>query len=337
MSVAQYMTLCLHDPSAGYYATRPGIGRDFTTAPETSQVFGELLGAWVLHEWRAMGAPDPFWLLELGPGRGVMMADMLRAAGKDTSFRRAVRLAVAEASPTLASEQKERIGAFGPLSVRDVHDLPPGPVIVVANEYLDCLPVRQAVRTDAGWRERCVGLNPAGDLVWGMGAPFQLPADMSPSGEVAEIAPAIETLVRQLSLRFPASGGRALLIDYGPADACPGDTLRAYRAGRQVDPLEAPGESDLTADVDFGRLARLARAAGLCVSGPVSQGAFLMQLGLQQRVDALVAADPARAADVFARARRLVDPADMGERFKAICIAPGGVPVPPGFHTDAPA
>jgi len=330
LPVSVFMTLCLHDPELGYYATGAGLGRDFITAPETTQAFGELLGLWSVHEWQAMGAPEQLGWVELGPGRGTLMADALRATAGHPGFRAAASLALVEASPALREVQAGRLGGPG-VRLRHVAGLeavPAGPALILANEFLDCLPARQFVRDGGTWRERVVGLGADGGLAFGLAADTAPEAPAS-TGETVEVQPGLETLVATLAAR--AGPFRALFIDYGPEDGPPGDTLRAYRDGRQVDPLAAPGTCDLTVDVDFGRLARLARAAELDVHGPLAQGAFLMALGLQQRLDALIAANPGLGEALHAAARRLVDPAEMGTRFKAICLSSPGLPAPAGF------
>ncbi len=330
--LSTYMQIALHDPQDGYYAARPGIGRDFTTAPETSQIFGELIGLWLVHEWRALGGPERFQLAEVGPGRGQMMADALRVAlavGGDP-FADAAELVFVEPSPVL----KEALGKmFSPLSpkfVATLAEVPAGPALIVANEYLDCLPARQFRRAEGGWRECVVGLSEGGRLAFGLAADEPRPPQGTAlSGEVVEVQTGLDLLVADLVSR--AAPVRALFIDYGPDDRAPGDTLRAYREGRQVGPLEAPGVSDLTVDVDFGRLARLAQAAGLDVAGPAPQGMFLLGLGAQARLNQLVAANPDDAEAVFTAARKLIDPGDMGARFKAICLSSPDLARPAGF------
>lgn len=334
MPVSLYMLMCLHDPQQGYYATRPALGRDFTTAPETSQVFGELLGAWAVHEWRAMGAPPSFHLVELGPGRGTMMRDMLRAAGRDASFMAATKLWLEEASPALRQVQAEALEAYAPVFAGGIEKIPDGPAIIIANEYLDCLPVRQYVRDADGWRERAVGIDPATrELRFGVGGPVQLPPGVTPESDEAEAAAGLETLASMLAMRFAKQPGRALFIDYGPANHAPGDTLRAFREGQQVDPLAAPGECDLTADVDFGRFARVCENKGLAVHGPVEQGYFLDRLGAQARAEQLARANPARADEIAAGVRKLTARDEMGARFKAICVGSKG-PAPAGFNQE---
>jgi NADH dehydrogenase [ubiquinone] 1 alpha subcomplex assembly factor 7 len=330
--LSTFMQIALHDPKAGYYAARPGIGRDFTTAPETSQIFGELIGRWLVHEWRAMGAPDRFQLVEIGPGRGQLMLDALRAAGTagGNAFADAMQLVFVEPSPVLAAALKLLFEASSPAVVQTLAQVPDGPALIVANEYLDCLPARQFRQDDGTWRECVVGLDADRRLAFGLAADEPRPPQGTAlTGDVVEVQVGLDLVVADLVSR--AAPVRALFIDYGPDDKAPGDTLRAYREGRQVSPLDLPGASDLTVDVDFGRLARLAAAAGLDVAGPTPQGMFLLGLGAQARLNQLVNADPEAAEGVFDAARKLIDPNDMGARFKAICLSSSGLPPPAGF------
>ncbi len=330
--VSAYMTHCLHDPLDGYYATRPGLGADFTTAPETSQIFGELIGLWAAQEWLVLGRPDELSLVEIGPGRGVMMADAMRATARVPGFHPAKQLQLVEASRALQSVQADRLGRFDPVFRNALTDVPMGQTIVLANEYLDCLPARQFVKDSGEWRERVVGLDQAGELAFGL-AVDRAPQDIAETGAgTVEVQPGLETLVDELKARADEGDAfRALFIDYGPDTVAPGDSLRAYQAGQQVSPLAAPGLSDLTVDVDFGRLERLAQSAGLKVDGPVTQSGFLGALGMQQRLDTLIKAQPDRAEAIFKGANKLVDPAEMGERFKVICLSSQGLPRASGF------
>lgn len=331
MPVSLYMLMCLHDPRDGYYATRPALNVDFTTAPETSQVFGELIGLWAAHEWMAMGRPSPFYLIELGPGRGAMMIDVLRAASSIPGFADAAGIALVEASPALRKEQSARLVAWDITHHDDIDDVPPGPSIILANEFLDCLAIRQFVRDGAGWRERQVGLDADGNLTFGIGPPADLPDQVFPKGEQVEAAPALESFADAIARRLRAHPGRALLVDYGPDDHSPTDTLRAYRAGQQVSPLSEPGATDLTADVDFLRLRRLFEQHGVALHGPVTQQAFLNRLGAAERAEALARAHPARAAEIRAALEQVLSPDHMGTRFKVIAITPQGAPTPPAF------
>lgn len=331
MSVATYMAMCLHDREHGYYASRPGLGRDFITAPEVSQVFGELLGMWAVHEWRAMGSPSPFHLLELGPGRGAMMRDMLRAASMFPEFIAAMRLGLVEASPALREEQLRTLEAYQPAHYPSLDKAPDGPAIIIGNEFLDCLPIRQFVVDGDKWRERQVGLGDDGGLTFGLGPAVDPQFELSDQAEV-EVASALSAVLDTLAERFAAHPGRALFIDYGPEAAHPGDTLRSFHQGEQVHPLAMPGASDLTADVDCLQAGVAAREVGLGVSGPVIQGAFLLALGAAQRAEQLARANPERADDVIRGVEKLVSPDDMGERFKVICFSPAASAPPAGFE-----
>lgn len=332
LPVSVYMQLALHDRAQGYYATRPGLMKDFATAPEISQLFGELIGAWAVHEWRAIGAPDAFDLLEIGPGRGVLMADALRVAAKDPAFMAAMTLRLVEPSPALRAQQSERLAGFDPIFHAELDEAPLGSAIIIANEWLDCLPVRQFINSPQGWRERVVGLGEDGALALGLSPVIErLPVEPPDGAAEFEYSPALEAAVDQIAARLKAHPGRALLIDYGPDGGAPVDTLRSFRQGAQVNPMEAPGEADMTADVDFSALAAHGRGQGLHVAGPTPQGLFLKQLGIEARVSALMAANPDQAEAVAAAALRIASPDQMGARFKAACLSSPGLPAPAGF------
>ena len=332
MPVSAYMNACLHDPEHGYYATRPGIGRDFITAPEISQVFGEMLGLWALHEWRALGSPERFSLVEAGAGRGTMMDDMMRAV-RQANGGQGFDVAINEASPVYSAAQKERLSDLHPSFLGAFQSIGEAPFILIANEWLDCLPARQFVQSDGDWHEKVVGLDDQGDLAIGIATDkANAPAfEMRDGATSFEVQPALETLVDVLKDAFSVVPGRALFIDYGVSEGAPGDTLRAFQRGLQVGPLALPGSSDLTVDVDFGRLRRLAEKASLSVHGPVEQGPFLMGLGVEARMHALIRANQGRAEEIYKGVTRLVDPAEMGRRFKVICLSAPGLAVPVGF------
>jgi SAM-dependent MidA family methyltransferase len=317
--------------NAAYYARHDPFA-DFTTAPEIFQGFGEVLGAWAVAVWQAMGRPDPVILAEAGPGRGTLMADALRLITRRApDFAAALSLHLVEASPRLRAIQAARLP--GAAWHATVGELPPGPLVFLANEFLDALPIRQFVRRGAGWTERFVR---AGVFV-------EQPAE-APEGEAAHGAAegaVVETgqaaaLVGALGARLRAQGGVALFLDYGPEASAPGDSLQALRGGAPADPLADPGSADLTAHVDFAACARAARAAGAAVHGPIAQGRFLIGLGLMARAQALARTRPAReAAGLIAAARRLVLPEAMGTLFKALAISHPDLPVPPGFARPA--
>lgn len=322
ISVGTYMDLCLHDRQHGYYATRPGLGEDFITAPETSQIFGELIGLWAAHEWQQMGAPKSFSLIEIGPGRGTLMADALRATQTVKGFHDALSLHFIEPSPVLAQSLRDRFSAYAPQFLDDLEDVPTdAPIILIANEWLDCLPVQQFVRVGEAWHERVIGLDDDGNLAFGLNSDA-LPAGFAdaPGQDAIEIQPGLKTLSETLGHVFAKTPGRALLIDYGSAADAPSDTLRSYRSGTQIDPLDAPGEADLTCDVDFARLARLIKGAGLHSNGVVSQSQFLLSLGAEARLNQLAKQHPGQADALYQGVRKLVDPAEMGTRFQVLFV-----------------
>lgn len=315
--------------NAAYYATRDPFA-DFTTSPEISQVFGEVLGLWAAVTWEAMGRPDPVLLAECGPGRGTLMADALRAVGGVApAFRAALRLHLVETSPRLRAIQAAKLpGAEWHGTVSDV---PAGPLLLLANEFLDALPIRQFVRRGGGWTERFV--DGAAFVELPASAPRDAPGGVADGATVERCDPALE-VVGALAARLASQGGAALFLDYGRAESGPGDTLQALRDGRPAPPLEHPGEADLTAHVDFAALARAARAAGAAVHGPVPQGRFLAALGLFQRTDRLARTrPPARAAALVQAAQRLAEPDRMGKLFKALCVCHPCLPTPAGFET----
>jgi NADH dehydrogenase [ubiquinone] 1 alpha subcomplex assembly factor 7 len=338
MSVQRFMHACLHDPRDGYYATRPGLGGDFTTAPEISQMFGELIGLWAVQSWMELGEPAAFDLIELGPGRGTLMADAWRAARVAPGFRAAARIVLVETSAPLRRAQAEALAHFGAVATwrETLEDQRDSPAIVLGNEFLDCLPIRQFVRAGDGFLERLVGAD--GDLLrFGLDRtplPMSaLPAHLhaAPQGAIVEWAPGLAALIETLAGSLNAKGGRALLIDYGADAASLGDTLQALAGGQMVDPLAAPGEADLTAHVDFVEVARLARAAGLRVEGPAPQGAFLNALGLGLRAQALARKRPDQQDAIGAAYNRLTAPDQMGTLFKAIALSSAYLPPAAGF------
>lgn len=329
-----FMAECLGHPEHGYYVTRDPLGAagDFVTAPEISQMFGELVGLWLVDRWQAQGAPAPFHLVELGPGRGTLMADALRAARLVPAFAAAATLHLVEASPVLRRRQAETLAGHQPRWHDSLDTVPAGPLFVVANEFFDALPIRQFQRTEAGWVERLVTWDDGFRLILGPGPASLVPEAVraAPVGAIAEVCPAGLTLAAELGRRIRADGGAALVIDYGPAESAPGDSFQAVRGHQPVDPFAAPGQADLTAHVDFAALARAAAGTGVGVSGPVRQGAFLQALGIDQRCAHLGAASPDRAADLAADRDRLTAPDAMGTLFKVLALHPSG-DQPPGF------
>jgi len=334
-----FMAECLLHPQHGYYTTRDPLGAagDFTTAPEISQMFGELLGLCLAQSWLDQGAPAPFALAEPGPGRGTLMADILRAAARVPGFAEGLRLHLVEASPTLRAAQAARLRGVRPAWRDNVDDLPDDlPLWLVANEFFDALPIRQFVRRGDGWAERQVGL--AGDrLAFGLAPPVAVPGlahrlSDTADGDVVEDRPAAAPVMAAIARRIAANGGAAVIVDYGDLRSR-GDTFQAVRAHAFDDPLAHPGEADLTAHVDFGALAQAAAAVpGVTVGPLVPQGVLLERLGIGLRAGALAArlSGPALAAH-GAATRRLTDPAEMGTLFKALAVVRAGAPLPPGF------
>lgn len=342
LSVAAYMAMALHDPAGGYYARRSPIGArgDFITAPEISQVFGELLGLWCADLWQRGGRPDPVLLVELGPGRGTLLSDLLRAAAVVPEFRRAVRIYLVEASPTLRAKQQRRLASVGAVWVEHIEEVPPGPTLILANEFLDALPVRQFVRRGRGWAERLVALDRDHHLVFVEGAASPAASLLvtprlreAAPGTIVEICPAALALVAALARRAMQAPGAALLIDYGSVPRRVGPSLRAVRDHRPIDALAAPGSADLSADVDFESLAETARDAGADIHGPVPQREFLHALGVEARLAALTAGtmSPDRRAALENSVRRLIDPEGMGNLFKVLAVVSPGLPRPAGF------
>jgi SAM-dependent MidA family methyltransferase len=334
ISVARYMTACLHDPDFGYYATRPALGEDgdFITAPLVSQMFGELIGVWAAAAWELMGRPDPVRLVETGPGDGTLMSDVLRAARLAPGFLDACEVWLVEVSEPLKHLQAQLLGD----RVRwagSLAEVPGGaPLLLFANELLDCLPARQFVRTATGWAEQVVGLDDDGELTFGLAnAPAGLLPD-APVGAVYEQSAAQAALGAELGERVVRDGGAALLIDYGRATPGFGDTLQALKRHRKVDPLETPGEADLTIHADFPAVLAAAEREG-AATAILTQAEFLARLGVGERAEALVRARPDKAGVIGRQLHRLVAADQMGELFKAASIhAPGWAP--PAFEED---
>jgi NADH dehydrogenase [ubiquinone] 1 alpha subcomplex assembly factor 7 len=337
ISIAQFMTMALHDPEYGYYATRDPLGADFITAPEISQVFGELLGLWCAQIWHDQGRPSPARLVELGPGRGTLMADALRAARLMPEFLAAIEIVLVEISPVLQSLQKESLRACKPPIrwTQNFADIPSDrPLFLIANEFLDALPIRQFVLTERGWCERMVALNAAGALSLALSpapSPIDIPAARGEAtpGAVYEVSSAAAALAEDVSRSIAHWGGAAIFVDYGYAGHGFGETLQAVGAQKFQDVLESPGEIDLSAHVDFGAIGRAAEAGGARAYGPIEQGDFLNALGIGARVAKLGSRyrGDATAFDV----ERLTSPAQMGTLFKALAIVPPHAPAPSGF------
>lgn len=350
ISVAEYMTLCLLDPVDGFYPTRDPLGSDgdFITAPEISQMFGEVIGLFVLQSWIDLGKPKTIYLIELGPGRGVMMSDMLRAASLDKDFAKAVRVVLVEASAALEAVQGQSLGGhYVPVQwISTLEKAPKGPSIIIGNEFLDCLPIRQFVQRDPfagrdGWHERYVGLDEDDKLRFEIGpetasdiAKSFLPAAQEEArlDDLIEACPSAHQIIDVVKDRFDKNPGRALFIDYGPETTEFGDTLQALKRHEKIEVFDLPGESDLTARVDFQAVIETAHKRGLKSSGPVTQRELLSKLGLEMRAVTLARAKPEAKAKIARQLHRLTDDAEMGELFKAICLQSNGLPTPLGFR-----
>ena len=335
ISVADFMAVALGHPEHGYYPTRDPLGAagDFITAPEISQMFGEIIGLWCAVAWQSMGEPSSVALAELGPGRGTLMADVLRAAAMVPAFRAALRVHLVETSPALRARQAERLAGVGAVWHDDVSTLPPGPLLLVANEFFDALPIRQYVRRDDGWRERLVGLDDGGfAFVDGPLVDLAALGIVPPEAKVGqqfEVNAAACSIAAQLGARLAAQGGAALVIDYGYDRCAVGDTLQAVRHHTFAPVLEDPGQSDLTAHVDFQALSLAFSPAR--VSAVTTQGSFLRALGIELRAARLMKSAPEKAEDIAKACRRLIDAAEMGTLFKVLAATDPKLPPPPGL------
>ena len=338
ISVERYMQLCLQHPRHGYYTTREAIGRrgDFITAPEIHQMFGELVGLWAAQVWLTSGAPSRLRFVELGPGRGTLMADALRATRIVPGFHDAIAVDLIETSPRLAATQRDALSGLADRLAwhRTIDEVPDGPAIVIANEFFDALPVRHYLRDKTGWHERMVGLDSADCLTFGMARETIDVATSAMPGQILEVNHAAIAAMTMLAGRIARHGGAMLLCDYGHARSSLGETLQAVRGHGYADVLDAPGEADLTTHVDFAALARAAVDAGVAVYGPVAQGEFLQRLGIQARAASLKrSADPWQAATVETALWRFTSPeSSMATLFKAMAVLPDGAAMPPGFE-----
>jgi SAM-dependent MidA family methyltransferase len=345
MPVRQYMELCLNHPVHGYYTTRDPLGRsgDFITAPEVSQVFGELVGLWSASVWHLMGEPENVRLVELGPGRGTMMLDMLRAMRAVPAFRAAVVVHLVEISPALRKRQEEAMVASEvPVMWHQTFDeVPDGPAIVVANELFDALPVNQAVKQFNGWYERVVEIDADGNLAFGMSNDViplfdQLVPDTMRDASIGSIYEwRADTLPLALGRRLAQQGGAALVIDYGHIESAAGDTLQAVGGHTFINSLRSPGETDLTAHVDFQALAQGAESMGARITGPVEQGTFLRNLGIDKRAAALRSlASREKAVEIDGAIKRLTGQGrtEMGKLFKIVGMTHPSIGKLPGFE-----
>ncbi|WP_271894965.1 class I SAM-dependent methyltransferase [Candidatus Phyllobacterium onerii] len=332
ISVADYMAMCLFDRDAGYYTTREPFGKDgdFITAPEVSQMFGELVGVWCVDTWQALGSPDDFVLCEFGPGRGTLMKDLIRTADKIApGFIAAAKIHMVEISDRLTQIQQKSLAEHSGAIVwkKNFGDVVSGPLIVIANELFDAIPSRQYVKTKGRFVERVLALDAAQNLVFAAGSGSidadLLPpgSDIAPEGSIFEIAPARNALMQEIAARIHHERGAALLFDYGHLQQGFGDTLQALSHHNSVDVLHIPGAADLTTHVDFHALALAARREG-CKTSAMTQGDFLLAMGLLDRAGAL---GQHKSAEVQEQIRldveRLAGPEQMGTLFKVLCVS----------------
>lgn len=335
ITIADYMAECLLHPDHGYYSTRDPLGAsgDFTTAPEISQMFGEVLGLALAQCWLDHGTPGSFALTELGPGRGTLMADILRATRQVPGFHSAAQVHLVEASPSLRQCQQATLADYQPVWHMTASTLPEAPVFLIANEFFDALPIRQFTRDPAGWREHQVGLA-NGELSLGLSSPAPIALldhrlGDTQSGDVVEVCPAMPSILGEVCGRIAAHGGAAIVVDYGDWHSL-GDTLQAVKEHKSEHPLASPGQADLTAHVDFEALSTGAR--GLAVTTMEPQGMVLERLGITARAQALANTLSGSALDEHVAAhRRLTHPAEMGTLFKMIGLYHPGGPPPAGF------
>ena len=334
ITVADYMAACLADPEHGYYMRGEPFGRagDFITAPEISQIFGELIGLWTIGVWEMLGSPDPFVLAELGPGRGTLMADMLRTGRVKPSFLKAASVHLVEMSPRLKQVQHAALAPTGHAIQwhARIDDIPHAPAIFVANEFFDAMPVRQFQWRDRTWAERVIGLGDDDQLAFGLAPVAQRPAELDlPDGAVVEASPTGKAVMALIGERLARDSGAALVIDYGSDKPGIGDTLQAVRQHKYESPFASPGEADVTCHVDFSALAHTAAEAGIEPRPMMGQGEFLMRLGLVERANVLGRDKDTKTRDSIASAiERLAAPKAMGTLFKVLAVASPGLKLP---------
>ena len=342
MSVAQFMTIALLDPRDGYYPNRDAIGAagDFITAPEVSQMFGEMIGLWLVQAWADQGCPKNPRLVELGPGRGTLMADILRTAAVAPEFIADLDVVMIEASPAMQAQQADKLRGLGAdLSWQTQFDdhLGDRPLFLVANEFFDALPVRQYVKTERGWCERMVTALD-GELTFAL-APVPQPKssvppdrEAAPDGGVYEASPASTALAEEIARIITAKGGAALVLDYGYGEAAGfSETLQAVSGHKFAEALAEPGQDDISAHVDFAALAQAGKRGGAAVFGPTTQGMFLDNIGITERAEQLMKSNPNSARDLLTATERLIGNDQMGQLFKVLAFAPPAISDMAGF------
>ena len=344
--VSQYMSLVLGHPTYGYYQRQNPVGAegDFITSPEISQVFGEICGMYLASMWQQIGRPSQTRLVELGPGRGTLISDILRAASFVPNFLKSLSIHLVETSRALRTQQENLLKKkFGEIEVNwhlRIDQIPEGPVLFVANEFFDALPADQFVKTPTGWSLRCVGLSKSEELTFSerqldqnfeFNIPFSI-GEAAKIGDIYEICFPAHQVIKELSKRIGENGIGALVIDYGHIQAGLGDTLQAVSSHKYADPLIFPGDSDLTTHVDFSALHRIADLESTRVSGPINQGSFLESMGIIERTMIIARNMPPNLSKDFVTAtKRLTEPKGMGSLFKVMVITNSQQPAPPGF------
>lgn len=343
MSISTYMRLCLTHPILGYYKnTDPlGVKGDFITAPEISQLFGEMLGIWIANTWDALGAPKAFDLVELGPGRGTLMADALRAIKTVPDIKDAMRLVLVETNATLIKKQQNLLGTFNPKWATELSDLDDRdtPILIIANEFFDALPIKQFEKKDGAWRERMVGIA-NGQRQIGL-SPTPMPPEAVPQnmqhiedGVISEQSPTSLGVITGIAERLTKRSGALLAIDYGYTKTQPGDTFQAIENHQFADPFANPGKADLTAHVDFEALATAATEAGANALPILAQSDFLKAMGIEERNETLKVANPTRTKELDTDLNRLIGNTEMGNLFKCLCVSSGNfTPYPFGTGT----
>lgn len=328
LPLAEYMHWCMADPKDGYYANQTAIGAkgDFITAPEISQMFGEMLGIWAVETWELLGRPSRFNLVELGPGKGSLMQDLLRIGNAVPDFLKATEIQMIETSEKLIETQKQNLSEYKNISWhQSIQDIPDQPTLIIANEFLDVLPIRQYIKTGDEWREHAISVDENDNLVWTLGAGIlnleNLPenAASEPEGAIFEISTIREAFIANTSDLLRQNKGAALFIDYGHGKTACGDTVQAMRAHGFTDILKEPGLADLTSHVDFGALTQIAKSAGMNVSPLAKQGEFLLAKGLIERAGQLGHnCSPEIQEQLTQQAERLALPEEMGDLFKIL-------------------
>lgn len=340
ISVPDYVLTCLHDPEDGYYSHHVHFDAegDFLTAPRISQMFGEILGGWLVMVWIATGRPDPFDLIELGGGDGTLMKDVLRVLARVPECRTAAHIWMVEPSERLRAQQASVLGTEVSVvpSLSKISET--RPFLLFANEVLDCLPAYQFVRQSDGWAERCIGLSSEGELGFCLTSARtlpQAPAVISTPGDILEVSPAQTALAAELGLRLKTLTGAVMLIDYGRDRPGFGDTLQALKAHRRSDPLKRPGQCDLTQWVDFPSVRAAALARGIKASPIISQRDFLRNLGIEARCQALIRRHPDQAEQLLRQLDRLIGVDQMGALFKVLALTSPQMAELPGFEAGA--